>query len=252
MNTFKHSGKLGDIIYSLPAVRALGGGTMLLNPNRLVDLSIDAANSLLPLLASQDYIEDARLWRGEGISVDLDGFRFHLGYPNLALCHLAACGVSKDALQGPWLSVEPNEHEGAVFSRSLVRHGVEQLWPLCRRLFPEAVFVGTADEHRGFEAQFGAIEFRHTGNLLDLGRTLAACTVFVGNQSCPYAIAEGLQIRSILEVAPMEPNCNFGRSDAIQVTRLEDLDDLPRIVESWRLLSAGNPMEEGCDMSQVP
>jgi hypothetical protein len=27
MNSFRHSGKLGDIIYSLPAVRALDGGS---------------------------------------------------------------------------------------------------------------------------------------------------------------------------------------------------------------------------------
>ena len=32
MPTFKHSGDLGDIIFALPAVRALGGGTLLLDP----------------------------------------------------------------------------------------------------------------------------------------------------------------------------------------------------------------------------
>lgn len=31
--TFKHSGDLGDIIFALPAVRALGGGILYLDPD---------------------------------------------------------------------------------------------------------------------------------------------------------------------------------------------------------------------------
>ena len=30
--TFKHSGDLGDVIFSLPTIRALGGGQLLLDP----------------------------------------------------------------------------------------------------------------------------------------------------------------------------------------------------------------------------
>ncbi|CAN5598580.1 hypothetical protein BH10PLA1_BH10PLA1_05760 [soil metagenome] len=31
--TFKHSGDMGDVILSLPAVRALGGGVIYLDPS---------------------------------------------------------------------------------------------------------------------------------------------------------------------------------------------------------------------------
>ena len=32
MKTFKHSGDMGDIIFSLPTIRALGGGVLYLDP----------------------------------------------------------------------------------------------------------------------------------------------------------------------------------------------------------------------------
>ena len=32
MNTFKHSGDIGDIIFSLPTIKALGGGKLYLDP----------------------------------------------------------------------------------------------------------------------------------------------------------------------------------------------------------------------------
>jgi len=35
---------------------------------------------------------------------------------------------------------------------------------------------------------------------------ISACDLFIGNQSMPFAIAEGLKVRRILEVAPAVPN----------------------------------------------
>ena len=74
VKTFKHSGDLGDIIYSLPTIRALGGGILYLDPEggandkyvrdqsvdgrtRLNKLTID---SLTPLLEAQPYIEKVK------------------------------------------------------------------------------------------------------------------------------------------------------------------------------------------------
>ena len=33
MKTFKHSGDMGDIVFSIPTVRALGGGVLYLDPD---------------------------------------------------------------------------------------------------------------------------------------------------------------------------------------------------------------------------
>jgi len=233
MRIFKHSGKLGDLVYSLPTVRELGGGVLVLNPNRVFDFSLNAATSLLPLLKEQPYIEDARLWHGETVAIDLDGFRNCLGPYNLAMSHLIWCGLNVDAMLAPWLSVEPHPHRRPVFSRSLIRHGVSELWPLCRHLLPNAVFVGTKEEHAGFEQEFGEIEWHETQDLLQLTKFVAGGSVFVGNQSCLYAIAEGLKMRSVLEVDLYSPNCNFGRSDGIQITHPQDLLPLASVLRQW-------------------
>jgi hypothetical protein len=44
---------------------------------------------------------------------------------------------------------------------------------------------------------------------------IAGSRLFVGNQSCPAAIAEGLKRPMILEVYPALPNCCFERPDRI-------------------------------------
>ena len=77
--TFKHSGDLGDIIFSLPTIKALGGGILYLDPDagqsdplvtwgkgiynktKLTQAGIDA---ITPLLEYQSYIHEVRTWRG--------------------------------------------------------------------------------------------------------------------------------------------------------------------------------------------
>ena len=60
MNTFRHSGKLGDIVYSLPAVRALGGGLMYLDYRTAYfekpPLGKESASMMIDLLRTQPAI----------------------------------------------------------------------------------------------------------------------------------------------------------------------------------------------------
>jgi hypothetical protein len=79
MKTFRHSGDLGDIIYSLPAIKELGGGILYLNTNKTTPkypgtptkFSEKGAEILKPLLLKQSYIQDVKLWDGENIDFDL-------------------------------------------------------------------------------------------------------------------------------------------------------------------------------------
>jgi hypothetical protein len=70
---------------------------------------------------------------------------------------------------------------------------------------PDALFVGTAAE---FE-EFGAGEHYFADDALGLARVIAGASVFVGNQSLPYAIAEGLKVGRLQEVSTDVPNCRF-------------------------------------------
>ena len=60
MISFRHSGKLGDIIYSLPAVRALGGGIFYVDAATAYfekpALGRETAQMMVDLLETQNYI----------------------------------------------------------------------------------------------------------------------------------------------------------------------------------------------------
>ena len=53
---------------------------------------------------------------------------------------------------------------------------------------PDAIFIGTDDEYESF----GHGEHVRAADALELAATISGASIFVGNQSLPYAIAEGL------------------------------------------------------------
>lgn len=63
------------------------------------------------------------------------------------------------------------------------------------RLYEQAYFVGTAQEHQAFEEDF-KIKIQHypTSDLLELAQVIQACDLYIGNQSVGMAIAQGLGV----------------------------------------------------------
>jgi hypothetical protein len=55
-------------------------------------------------------------------------------------------------------------------------------------------------------ATLPAIEFLRTDNYLQLAQVIQGSLMFIGNQSSPYAVAEGLKVRRVLEVFSKLPN----------------------------------------------
>ena len=78
----------------------------------------------------------------------------------------------------------------------------------------DAMFVGFPEEHEAFVKEFGPIGLVRTRTLLDLAQVIAGCQIFVGNQSTPFALAEGLKKTVIQEVYLTDPNCIFERPGA--------------------------------------
>src|ERR1035438_9074901 len=119
--TFKHSGPLGDIIYSLPAVKALGGGVLYLDVeggkddefvtrqsvNRNTGFGPAGYQTIRPLLMEQPFIEDVRIWQNEKVDYNLDSFRTLLvnsGNTNLTTLYLRRFGLDESHADTPWLS----------------------------------------------------------------------------------------------------------------------------------------------------
>ncbi len=79
----------------------------------------------------------------------------------------------------------------------------------------QAVLIGQKDEHVAFEKKFGKVDFYETPNLFEVARVIQAADIFVGNQSCPLAIAYGLGKKIIVEECPNNRNCNLGRHNVL-------------------------------------
>jgi hypothetical protein len=98
----RHSGKLGDIVYSLAAVQAHPGTIYYVNADGS-RLNRAAGESVLDLLTSHPYIRGASVWSGEWFDVDLDRLmalvRPRVGYANL---HLYVNALALKAF-GDWL-----------------------------------------------------------------------------------------------------------------------------------------------------
>ena len=230
-STFKHSGDLGDIIFALPTIRALGGGVLYLDPDggrseplvkwrhltrtRLTAASID---QLAPLLRQQPYITDVRLWLGEPVDHNLDQFRAHLRFNNLADSHLAAFGLPSTHRDAPWLSVrDPVRVPGKdlVIARSLKSQGNHAFWEINIDAFRQrALFVGLPLEHQAFTHVFGPIEHYATPNHLTLARVIAGAAKFIGNVSFPHAIAEAMKKPLYVEYDRTHCQVIFKRSGA--------------------------------------
>lgn len=246
METYKHSGKLGDLVYALPAVRALGGGTLCVNVSG-DSIGLSGFNAIRPLLEAQSFVSQVRIWEGEAVDVDLDTFRnFDPAQRNLIDCHLLAAGLQPVKVDDPWLTIDrPHKVAGrpVVFGGARNWMPIPGFWETCYARFGrEATLVGLPDEHTRFEREVGPIHFTPTANMLEAAEVIAGAELFVGSQSSGYAIAEGLKQNSILGVYPVAPNCTFARPNAFFVTNSRHLR---------RILRSGLPMGNAHEIQVV-
>lgn len=227
MPTFKHSGSLGDVIYSMPTIRALGGGILYLNPNKTYRMTLDKIEEMIPLLEQQSYIEKVKVWNGETTDYGLDSWRRRrkkrIGRHTIIDAHLDWFEISRSEKDKAWLTVDKPTECDVVFARS-ARHnnpmfGWKEVWS---QFHNRAIFVGIEEEHKTFEEQTGKIPFIKTNNMLELARIIAGSKLFIGNQSLPYAIAEGLKVNSWLEISPTCANCVYHRDNLKHFRRFPD------------------------------
>jgi hypothetical protein len=237
MAWFSHSGDLGDIVYSLPAIRAAGGGTLYLfhNPQKpCTRMTRERADLIRPLLLAQDYIDDVIFWEAANAKDHpLNQFRDNMGGHTIADGHLLALG-NRNLLERnrAWLRVDdPREDFSVVFNRTSRYQNPDFPWKrVWEQYGSEAAFLGLRREYEDFCKQIGEVAYLETADLLQAARVIAGSRLFVGNQSCPYAIAEGLKVNAILEVSNHYPNCCFprigvlhGRHDSIELPEIETL-----------------------------
>jgi len=249
MKIFKHSGTLGDLIYSLYMVKKMGGGYFEVAMENIENCvakygyrpeDVDAQHKgrftlkdfemLLPLLRRQSYIETVRQWhQGDPEpDVDLDEFRRVL-YRSFEGNILEAYHKTFDIpfsyadVDTAWLEADVIEEAPVVVTRSLRYRPAngEEGWRNIidtGMLEDNSVFVGIASEHQDFQKTFGIkIPFRPVNDFLELASIINGAELFVGNQGFAYSLAIGLHKTCILEInkiVPMQYNeCYFPRTN---------------------------------------
>jgi len=232
-----HSGNIGDVIYALPTVRALGVSHMLLNicedPGAGGRILTEAmAGSLVPLLLDQPTIETVdivtapiRVAGGFGyqarvstlvsglplehvsasvLGVDyvLDRFRLQpLERRHLVEAHAMAFGCRVDPACA-WIdrpAMASRERRIAVSVTSRYRNRTNERLAEVLENFGPVTLVGFRSELPNYFGIDGELrEFADAKKLVDF---LSECTVFVGAPSFPAAVAEAMKIPRLIDLA---------------------------------------------------
>jgi hypothetical protein len=253
MKTFKHSGALGDLIYSLPIVKHFGPGAFYLHLNQMDwigqhyygakptafhqgRMTQSDFEYMRTFMQAQEYITkfDVLDPKATEITHNLDRFRpVFVGHPaNYIDIYSNVFGLDKEAATlaatQPWLTVPtPVKIPGKTTVINRTQRWIPPTpgpaWAqLKEQIEHQSVFVGLPDEHRAFcESTGWDIPFHPTKDMLALASVIAGAECFVGNQSQAYALAVGLGVEEIYCEArvdmPLERNeCYFPLRQNIQ------------------------------------
>lgn len=219
MNFF-HSGDLGDVIYALPTIRLIGGGSVYLNTRPwTAEMTPRKVEVLKPLLEIQEYIESVTRGEPKNKVIDMSTFR-RGGLPyGVSLVELQADwqGVSPDFR--PWLSVDkadPRSYGKVICHRSPRYANPYFPWAEIGELFAGRILVvGHREEAENLRVDLGVdCEYIPTKDYLELARLISSSDLFVGNQSSPMALALGLGVPLIQETCLWVCDCILPRENA--------------------------------------
>jgi hypothetical protein len=249
MITYKHSGTLGDLIYSLSIVKKMEPGQFLIALNNIENCvaqygyradEVDPAHKgrfteqdyawLRPLLERQSYIQSAGTWRQGDAEpdVDLDRFRGTLfrGFEgNYVEAYHRAFGLpfTMQDYDTPWLEADPVKTQPVVVSRTFRYRSTEPDASATHTQMAQdadlennGIFVGTYAEHEDYVKTTGVnIPYRPVADFLELANIVAGADLIVANQNFVYSLAMGLGKSTVLEtikIKPLQQNeCFFPR-----------------------------------------
>jgi hypothetical protein len=232
---FKHSGQLGDIIYSLPAMRSLAAKLgrarlRLFIPNDKIAHHAPGLNHvggnlmvsqpmfdfIAPLLQSQPYIESVNYVQEARIpasAIDFDIIRgglLNLSAGNIKDYYLKAFGLMAPPIQ-PWIvppPTSPLQQFDIVVGRSTRYLNISIDYRLLNQTQLSVGFMGTQGEFDAFRKFYpeAAVLHAKTNDARDVCHLISSARVYIGNQSLFFAIAEALQATRLLEVFEPAPN----------------------------------------------
>jgi hypothetical protein len=179
-----------------------------------------------PLFESQEYIKECRV-AGPNAHADWESGNFRgsglhsrsASLFNAQISHLRRFrNIGHDITPNEaWLTVEPSkETEGrVVIARSgRYRNGAFPWQQVVDFYGDKLLFLGLDHEWGEFVGRYGMVERREVKDFLELAQLIAGSLLFIGNQSSPMTVCEGLKHRSIQETSTDPADCIYLRDNA--------------------------------------
>ena len=225
---------MGDIIYSLPVIKAKGKGNIYISPNHNLEMKMKSKNLkffsvkqdgsksgidkakfefIKDLLEKQTYISSA-FYEDLKCGIDLDLFRSCSIFNTTQERYIKKFDVPKNIYNKPWLIADKIYLSKVIFSRTKRYQNKLFPWTNFVKQYPEALFLGTSEEYKDFCEEFGEVKFHKSDNALELANIINACELFIGNQSFLYSVAESLKKQTIQETCVCPHDCLFPRNNA--------------------------------------
>lgn len=196
MNTFIHSGATGDIVFSLPVIKEMGGGKLIIS-----NFDKQRSESIKKLIAVQPYISSVEIADGNFDGYDLNRFRQYAGHHiNLVEAHFRGQNipVNPEWKKG-WLSL-PNKinrnEKYAIINRTTNyedwgfnwANEVEYLKTIADKIY----FIGYKDEFKLFNDTFGTDINYIECDFLEGAYLIQDAVMFTGCYSAWSTVAMGL------------------------------------------------------------
>ena len=209
MSEFFHSGATGDIIFSLPTIKAMGGGKLY-----ITNFDKQRAESIKKLIEVQPYITEVEIRDGWAPGYDLNRFRDYASHNNnLVEAHFRGQNIPIDPTwKEGWLTLpEPNFELFPTKKYSVINRTTNYADPnfnwaneveYLKTISDEVYFLGYFKEWQLFNSTFGTdINFVDL-DFLEGAYFIKNAVMFSGCYSCWSTIAMGLGLTYRLEQAP--------------------------------------------------
>jgi hypothetical protein len=218
--SFLHSGRLGDLIYSLASIKELSKSHKcklyiqiekpIFGPHdssRKVFINKRCGDLILPLLRNQDFLDAVNIYKDEKIDINLDLFRdipINLSfYSSRWFSHI--CGININ-VENTFLSAKPHS---LIKNKIVIHRSPRYRNPYINYKFlnntKNLLCIGLEDEFKNLKKEINNLEFHDCKDFLEMAEIIKASKFYIGNMSFQYNMAEGLKIPRLLEASPDFP-----------------------------------------------
>ncbi len=218
--SFLHSGRLGDLIYSLATIKELSKShkcklyVQIEKPilgshdsSRKVFINKRCGDLILPLLRNQDFLDAVNIYKDEKIDINLDLFRdipISLSfYSSRWFSHI--CGININ-VENTFLSVKPHEliKNKIIVGRSSRYRNAYINYKFLKNT-KNLLCIGLKEEFQDSKKDINDLEFHECKDFLEMAEIIKASKFFIGNMSLQYIISEALKVPRLLEASPDFP-----------------------------------------------